>query len=70
MGALLVFQHETMSGYRGTRAMRDEMDRHSRFRDVSEKSEELVDGQTKSAASLGVANAEFGGHAQRLIVGR
>ncbi len=50
--------------------MRDEMASHSRFRDVTEKPEELVDGQTKSAASLGVANAEFGGHAQRLIVGR
>ena len=36
--------------------MRDEMASHSRFRDVTEKPEELVDEQTKPA-SLGVANA-------------
>jgi len=56
MGALLVFQHETMSRYRGTRAMRDEMASHSRFRDLSEKPEPPIDEQTKPA-SLGVANA-------------
>ena len=56
MGALLVFQHETMSRYRGTRAIRDEMVSYSYSRDVSEKSEELVDEQTKPA-SFGVANA-------------
>jgi len=55
MSVLLVFQHETMSGYRGTRAMRDEMVSYSCSRDVSEKSEERMDGRTKPA-SLGVAN--------------
>jgi len=64
MGALLVFQHETMSRYRGTRAMRDKIDSRSRFREASEKPEELID--WPRLASLGVANARVGGRAQRV----